>query len=170
MGQGRPLRWVSPVITKDQHGQLRTYLLEEVIGRKEVRPETLISKFPGGSWVLRGNTFLEMQDDDTWWGMLYAFLGTQSALWEQLKTKKFIVPEIGELQAPFRSDGSPAIFLPPAGPGGQKTVKATILDSTPEAREFLENLKLHSPHLADEVSYILLPEPVNEFETVAVRI
>ena len=151
----QPLKWVVDGITADQTPALDSYLRKE-LEVEEVDPGALARRF--------SLSFVEQQPDE-WLARFYGFLLDQKAIWRPrsswqqpgiMRTKPFVRLQDGSHVLPFDTDGSPIAYLPSDEESGFPTVKREIAENG-QAREFLVELGLSEPDLADVVIDKILP-------------
>lgn len=136
---GDDLHWLSGDITENQTPDLWKYLSQE-LGIEVIDPDSFARKL--------SLSFLQNQTDD-WIIAFYDYLLGVEALWRQpkyswesggpLRNKEIVRKEDGSQVKPFKSDGNPNVFLPPAGNSKYQVVKESIA-SNEKAHEFLKKL------------------------------
>lgn len=147
----RGLRWIAADIAADRNTDLHTYLRTH-LGIEEITPATLAARLD--------EAFMTRQSDE-WVTRFYAFLGAHPDLWQRatgvwndadgpLRGKAWLRLADGTHVPPFRADGEPRAYLPPAQQTDYPIVKREIA-AAPSAREFLLRLGLREPDVVAEV-------------------
>lgn len=156
----RPLRWLSGKITQNLHPELRKYLRES-LSISEFTPDTL-----AGALARRTPAAFIEQQSDEWMIRFYAYLLDHKELWKlppgarsepRLRSVPILRLEDGRHVTPFKSDDTPAAYLPGSCKLQVPFVRATIA-SDEQAREFLKALGLYAPDPVDEVIASVLPK------------
>ncbi len=99
--------------------------------------------------------FLAAQADE-WMVRFYAFLFTDSALWEQARAAPVIRLEDGRQVVPVDGQGRPVVYLPGAAASRMPTVRRAVA-AAPAARPFLDALNLAEPDVVAEALQFVLP-------------
>jgi hypothetical protein len=146
LGAGRPVRFTGESISERGTPALWRYLRDE-IGLDEITPDEVLARVSGD--------FLAAQADE-WMVRFYAFLFTDSALWEPARAMPVIRLEDGRQVVPADDQGRPVVYLPGAAPSRMPTVRRTVA-AAPAARPFLEALNLAEPDVVAEALQFVLP-------------
>ena len=145
------IKWLTGEITQDRTPDLRRYLIDQ-LKVEEVRPERIVE--------LLGKSFLEEQSDQ-WLIDFYKFLDDKPELWKKpgatLKKKEIIRLENNSHVVPFKSDGTPNVYLPSLAPSNFPTIKKSIF-SDEIAADFLKRLGIIEPDLFAEIIEFILPK------------
>lgn len=133
--------WLAEDITRDRAATLREFLIQHV-KVNELTPDSLSTRLTV--------EFIKDQDDE-WIERLYAFLGSQKNLREDLLKKRvpIIRCEDGSHVVPFKG-GIPQVFLPSDEKTGFQTVRASVCSSA-ASLEFLKLIGLDVPDPVDDV-------------------
>ena len=142
----KPIKWLSADITADRTPALRQYLIYE-LGLSEQTPESLLPKLDA--------VFLQAQPDD-WIVRLYEFLNKVPSVVEGLDDVPLVRLENGTHVAAFIM-GQPQAFLPTDAETEFPTVRRSVC-ARPQAKKFLQSLKLTEPDPVDDVIRNLLPK------------
>jgi hypothetical protein len=150
-------QWLNSTITRDRTPEIRQYLMEE-LKIQEIDPEQF------GRTITA--PFLVSQSD-SWIGELYAFLHRQPALWRKkgylpegvFRSKPIIRLTDNKHVQPFDGLGNPLAYLPISIPNftGFPIIKPTVVQKT-EAKEFLSDLDIRAPDMADVLGKAILPK------------
>jgi hypothetical protein len=146
LGADRPVRFAGESISERGTPALWRYLRDE-IGLDEITPDEVLARVSGD--------FLAAQADE-WMVRFYAFLFTDSALWEPAKATPVIRLEDGRQVVPVDGQGRPVVYLPGAAPSRMPTVRRAIA-AAPAARPFLDALNLAEPDVVAEALQFVLP-------------
>jgi hypothetical protein len=146
LGAGRPVRFTGESVSERGTPALWRYLRDE-IGLDEITPDEVLARVSGD--------FLAAQADE-WMVRFYAFLFTDSALWEPARAMPVIRLEDGRQVVPADDQGRPVVYLPGAAPSRMPTVRRTVA-AAPAARPFLEALNLAEPDVVAEALQFVLP-------------
>jgi hypothetical protein len=146
LGAGRPVRFAGESISERSTPDLWRYLRDE-IGLDEITPDEVLARVTGD--------FLAAQADE-WIVRFYAFLFTDSALWDPARTKPVIRLEDGRHVVPVDGQGRPVVYLPGAAASRMPTVRRAVA-SAPAARPFLAALNLAEPDVVAEALQFVLP-------------
>jgi len=146
LGADRPVRFAGESISERGTPALWRYLRDE-IGLDEITPDEVLARATGD--------FLAAQADE-WMVRFYAFLFTDSALWEPAKATPVIRLEDGRQVVPVDAQGRPVVYLPGAAPSRMPTVRRAIA-AAPAARPLLDALNLAEPDVVAEALQFVLP-------------
>jgi hypothetical protein len=146
LGAGRPVRFTGESISERGTPALWRYLRDE-IGLDEITPDEVLARVSGD--------FLAAQADE-WMVRFYAFLFTDSALWEPARAIPVIRLEDGRQVVPADDQGRPVVYLPGAAPSRMPTVRRAVA-TAPAARPFLAALNLAEPDVVAEALQFVLP-------------
>ncbi|HEY2267973.1 MAG TPA: hypothetical protein VGI96_35510, partial [Streptosporangiaceae bacterium] len=146
LGAGRPVRFTGESISERGTPTLWHYLRDE-IGLDEITPDEVLARVSGD--------FLAAQADE-WMVRFYAFLFTDSALWEPARAMPVIRLEDGRQVVPADDQGRPVVYLPGAAPSRMPTVRRAVA-AAPAARPFLAALNLAEPDVVAEALQFVLP-------------
>jgi hypothetical protein len=159
LGFDGEIAWLDAGISADRTPDLHRYLVghrpppwrpeQEVpalVSGMELDPDTVVRRI--------APDFLARQSTE-WIILLYRWLGTQPGLLNTLGSKPIIRRSDGEHVAAFAGD-KPQVWLPPDGETSYLVVDRAVADD-PEARDFLRNLGLAEPDVADDVLITILP-------------
>ena len=156
-----PVHWVIEDVTENRTPRLWRYLRDEA-GIDEVTPESVATRL---------TTKFLVDQSDAWIAHLYGFLDQNPALWRppQLRrdmpgparTKAIVRLEDGTHVTPFNEQNHPQAYLPGPADTEFPTVRRVIAD-VPEARRFLEALRLTTPDVIAEVIEKVLPRYASE--------
>jgi hypothetical protein len=146
LGAGRLVRFAGESISERVTPALWRYLRDE-IGLDEITPDEVLARVSGD--------FLAAQADE-WMVRFYAFLFTDSALWEPARAKPVIRLEDGRQVVPVDGQGRPVVYLPGAAASRMPTVRRAVA-AAPAARPFLAALNLAEPDVVAEALQFVLP-------------
>ena len=145
-GSRSPLHWLSTEITADRTSDFYRYLTND-LQIKPIEPEAFIRKLEV--------PFLERQTDE-WLIKLYIFLSKQSALTYIFRRKPILRLENNSHVSPFNAFSEPNAYLLHAGDSKFPLVKrALLVDDI--VYDFLKEIGLSEPDIADEVLRFILP-------------
>ena len=159
--------WLSPQISEAEDTLALRRYLQQAVGVGVVTPDTFADKID--------LQFIQKQSDG-WLIAFYSFLTDLPALWRArisyyqpegaLREKQFIRLDDGSHVKPFKSSGMiPNVFLPPDGETQFPIVKRAIAQDA-KALQFLKDIGLNCPDIADEVLKMVLPLYQSEHPSV----
>lgn len=156
MGADQPLSWLSGDITRARTPDLWDYLTHQ-LDVPDIDSERIARHLT--------EAFMQSQSDE-WMTLLYAFLLTQSSIWNRvaiakqrgaLGDKPIIRLEAGRHVPAFTKHGTPNAFISDEATSHFPIVRRTI-SADPDARRFLEAIGLTEPDVIDDLLVRVLPK------------
>lgn len=151
-GSSESLEWLSDEITPRKTPDLYGYIRQQrTLAVDEITPDFFARRITPD--------FLKQQSDK-WMEKFYIYLSQHEPLWRTngpLRNKEFIRLEDERHVKPFREDGSPYAYLPPAHETDFPIVKREIAENE-QARAFLKKLGIQEIDVVAEVIEKVLPK------------
>ena len=145
-GSRSPLHWLPAEITADRMPDFYRYL-RRGLQIEEIDPETFVRKLD--------MSFLEQQTDE-WLKKFYIFLSKQPGLRYIIRGKPILRLEKNSHVSPFNASSEPNAYLLREGDSKFQLVKRALL-ADDIVYDFLKEIGLSEPDIADEVRHLILP-------------